>query len=508
MNTKKLPRVSKKRTKKGGGNNLDDIIYRLNVLLGAFKKQHHPDQTIMEGSTIIKALNIENIDDLMELKIADIVYDRDKINQSLEGNRDNISRCIRALRNDINEEKEVFYNILKNTFRGDGDDDNIISMINKLGLKKINDMLIVKTDDVNFLSDYNKQAFHKLQEELKKKLRIYILLTEAGFLDHEAINICKKLELIDESQPLIREHNENKLASVSKNIIDKIDVLSIKKKGVLWRWIISYILKTELDKLYDDDTTKENIIKDVEEYLNNNKNISVYKVSILFTFTKSVLRYAITVGIKDGNEGISHEKAVKDADKVIKLLNPDNVLQLINYNVDRIYRLNTDMNTIIQILELRDALETTYIDILYIIAKAKSDHIQFLILMDYIKPLFSAITTKRIIHRLQLKSVEDLISTDDDVILKIFPYDEKNMKGLPRNKNIIEAQIKRLKKLRDELKSKKTKKLSSSKKTTTKNVDDLLKYIEENMRSSSSSKKTTKNVDDLLKYIEENMRSS
>lgn len=84
---------------------MDDIIYRLNVLLGAFKKQHHPDQTIMEGSTIIKALNIVSIDALMELNIADLVYDRDKINQSLEGNRNNISRCIRALRNDINEEK-------------------------------------------------------------------------------------------------------------------------------------------------------------------------------------------------------------------------------------------------------------------------------------------------------------------------------------------------------------------------------------------------------------------
>ena len=504
MNTKKRPRVSKKKTKKGGGNNLDDIIYRLNVLLGAFKKQHHPDQTIMEGSTIIKALNIENIDDLMELNLADLV-DRYKIDQSLEGDRNKILRCIRALRNDIKKEKDV----LKNTFRGD--DNNLISIIKKLGLKKINDMLIVKTDDVKFLSDYNKQAFHKLQEELKKKLRIYILLTEAGFLDHEAINICKKLELIDESQPLMREHNEHKLASVSKNIIDKIDVLSIKKKGVLWRWIISYILKTELDKLYDDDTTKENIIKDVEEYLNNNKNISVYKVSILFTFTKSVLTYAITVGIKDGNEGISHEKAVKDADKVIKLLNPDNVLQLINYNVDRIYSLKTDMNTIIQILELQYTLETIYIDILYIIAKANSDHIQFLILVNYIKQLFSAITTKRIIHRLQLKSVEDLISTHDEVILKKFPYDEKNMKGLPRNKNIIEAQIKRLKKLRDELiESKKTRKLSSSSsssssKKTTEDIGDVLKYIEKKMRSS---KKTTENIDDVLKYIEENMRSS
>lgn len=489
-----LPKVAKKKAKKrGGSNESDEIIYRLNVLLEAFKKPQ-PDQTIMEGTTIIKALNIVSIDDLMKLNIADLFY-HDQINQSLEGNRNTISRCIRKLRDDINEEKEVVNNILKNTFR-DIDLNNLISMIEKLGLKKINDIIFVKTDDVKFLSDANKEVFHKLQENLKKRFRIYILLIEAGFFDYEAIKICEKLELINEN----RRQNVANLISVSKNIIDKIGVLSFDKKELLWRWIISYIFDTELatqTQMYDDDT-KKNIINEVIEYLNKNAKLPVSTVYNLFS--NWALNMEIMLEIQNAKaikgENISDKKVAKEvvenADKVIKLLNPDNVLQFINYNVDRIYSLKTDMNTIIQILVLRDALETKYIDILYIIAKAKSDHSEFLLLVNYIKPLFSAIFSKRIIHRLQLKSVEDLISTHDDVILKIFPYDERNMKGLPRNKNIIETQIKRLQKLRDELKeSRKTRMLSSSKRS-----------------SSSSSKKSSTDIDELLKYLEKHMMSS
>jgi hypothetical protein len=157
------------------------------------------------------------------------------------------------------------------------------------------------------------------------------------------------------------------------------------------------------------------------------------------------------------------DKLPDNAKGIIKLVQINNVLEFINLDLDN---LEVEPKVLQRIKDLKDDFETKYIDILYIITKAQSNYRQFLILEDEIKQHFISIIRKRIIYRLQLRSVEDLINTSDDLITKKFPDDEKNRQGGRRNDTIIIEQRNRLIRLRDELKELTTNNKKSTKRSS------------------------------------------
>jgi hypothetical protein len=289
---------------------------------------------------------------------------------------------------------------------------------------------------------------------------------------HEAIYVYKEFGIL----------NPNDIQHFSEKDIDNnIIKLTEEKKKLLWRWILWYFLNTELNKIYDNDTTKK-IIKGVEEYLSENTSFTVGRVYNLFSESvlKSVLKdevmnMMIELKKKEKKRTLGDDEPItisktfmdklpKNAEIIIEVIN--NVLELINLDLDNLERRPKNQETLQMIKDLKYAFETKYIDILYIITKAQSNYRQFLILEGNIKQFFIPIIRKRIIYRLQLRSVDDLINTSDDLITKKFPDDERNRHGGRRNDTIIIEQRNRLIRLRDELKELTTNNKKSTKRSS------------------------------------------
>jgi hypothetical protein len=343
--------------------------------------------------------------------------------------------------------------------------------------KNIYDLIDVEKDDIIGLRTKIPAGYIvsllRLRSDLEKKYKVLPLLMKTKLLTfyltfYEAKYVIDSLRISD----------PRNFIHFCEEDINKIDnkILSEKKKKQLWRWILWYILNTELNKIYDNDTTKK-IIKGVEEYLSDNTSFTVDRVYNLFS--ESVLedemmnimiefeekRKKSTLG---DDEPITISKTFMDklpdnAKGIIKLVQINNVLEFINLDLDN---LEVEPKVLQRIKDLKDDFETKYIDILYIITKAQSNYRQFLILEDEIKQHFISIIRKRIIYRLQLRSVEDLINTSDDLITKKFPDDERNRHGGRRNDTIIIEQRNRLIRLRDELKELTTNNKKSTKRSS------------------------------------------
>jgi hypothetical protein len=478
---KKYKRQNKKT--RGGGDEIKELRYRLGVHLqklnGISDEQH-----LRERDMIIDKLSLTDRPSLFNIT-------RDIIKEKIPEGSARIYKAIRKFKDEIIEETftEMFTEMFKNKLEELRNDEHHIVMSDKtfeditekirksLKLTNIYDLIDVKTDDIIGLSkikipDVYIVSLMILREDLEKKHKVLLLLMKTTKLltFYEAKNVVNSLGISDPISFI-------QFCEEDINIIDT-KILSEEKKKELWRWILWYILNTELNKIYDNDTTKK-IIKGVEEYSSENTRFSVDRVYNLFS--KSVLedemmnmmiefeekRKKSTLG-DDKPITISKkfmDKLPDNANCIIKSLRINNVLELINIDLDN---LEGEPKALQRIKDLKDAFETKYIDILYIITKAQSNYIQFLILEDEIKQLFISIIRKRMIYRLQLKSVDDLIKTSDDLITKKFPDDEKNRQGGRRNASIIFEQRNRLIRLRDRLKEEKhahkktTKKRSSS----------------------------------------------
>jgi hypothetical protein len=364
--------------------------------------------------------------------------------------------------------------ISDNTF-----EDNTEQISKSLKLKNIYDLIDVEMEDIIGLRTKIPAGYIvsllRLRSDLEKKYKVLPLLMRTKLFTfyltfYEAKYVIDSLRISDPRNFL----------HFCEEDINKIDnkILSEKKKKQLWRWILWYILNTELNKIYDNDTTKK-IIKGVEEYSSENTRFTIDRVYNLFSESvledemKNIIiefeekRKKSTLG-DDEPITITISKTFMDklpdnAKGIIKLVQINNVLEFINLDLDN---LEVEPKVLQRIKDLKDDFETKYIDILYIITKAQSNYRQFLILEDEIKQHFISIIRKRIIYRLQLRSVEDLINTSDDLITKKFPDDEKNRQGGRRNDTIIIEQRNRLIRLRDELKELTTNNKKSTKRSS------------------------------------------
>jgi len=482
LKVKKYKRQNKKT--RGGGDKIKELRYRLGVHLQKIDG-NSLEQHLEECDKIIGTLKLTDTESLLKITLLKILETK------IPAGSSRIYKAISKFKDEIIEETfETFTEMLKknleeiknnkphmvisdNTF-----EDNTEQISKSLKLKNIYDLIDVKMEDIIGLRTKIPAGYIvsllRLRSDLEKKYKVLPLLMRTKLFTfyltfYEAKYVIDSLGISD---PINFLH-------FCEEDINKIDnkILSEKKKKQLWRWILWYILNTELNKIYDNDTTKK-IIKGVEEYLSENTSFTVDRVYNLFS--ESVLedemmnimiefeekRKKSTLG---DDEPITISNTFMDnlqgkAEHIIKLLRINNVLEFINFDLDN---LEGEPNKVLQrIKDLKDDFETKYIDILYIITKAQSNYRQFLILEDEIKPHFISIIRKRIIYRLQLRSVEDLINTSDDLITKKFPDDERNRQGGRRNDTIIIEQRNRLIRLRDELKE--LKELTTNNKKSTK----------------------------------------
>lgn len=480
LKVKKYKRQNKKT--RGGGDKIKELRYRLGVHLKKIDG-NSLEQHLEECDKIIGTLKLTDTESLLKItfKILETKIPVGSIR---------IYKAISKFKDEIIEETfETFTEMLKknleeiknnkphmvisdNTF-----EDNIEQISKSLKLKNIYDLIDVEMDDIIGLRTKIPAGYIfsllRLRSDLEKKYKVLPLLMKTKLFTfyltfYEAKYVIDSLRISD---PINFIH-------FCEEDINKIDnkILSEKKKKQLWRWILWYILNTELNKIYDNDTTKK-IIKGVEEYLSENTSFTVDRVYNLFS--ESVLegemmnimiefeekRKKSTLG-DDEPITISNtfmDKLPDNAKRIIKLVQINNVLELINFDLDN---LEGEPKVLQRIKDLKDDFETKYIDILYIITKAQSNYRQFLILEDEIKPHFISIIRKRIIYRLQLRSVEDLINTSDDLITKKFPDDERNRQGGRRNETIMIEQRNRLIRLRDELKELTTNNKKSTKRSS------------------------------------------
>jgi hypothetical protein len=480
LKVKKYKRQNKKT--RGGGDKIKELRYRLGVHLKKIDG-NSLEQHLEESDKIIGTLKLTDTESLLKItfKILETKIPVGSIR---------IYKAISKFKDEIIEETfETFTEMLKknleeiknnkphmvisdNTF-----EDNIEQISKSLKLKNIYDLIDVEMDDIIGLRTKIPAVYIvillRLRSDLEKKYKVLPLLMKTKLFTfyltfYEAKYVIDSLRISDPRNFL----------HFCEEDINKIDnkILSEKKKKQLWRWILWYILNTELNKIYDNDTTKK-IIKGVEEYLSDNTSFTVDRVYNLFSESvledemKNIMiefeekRKKSTLG-DDEPITISNtfmDKLPDNAKRIIKLVQINNVLELINFDLDN---LEVEPKVLQRIKDLKDDFETKYIDILYIITKAQSNYRQFLILEDEIKPHFISIIRKRIIYRLQLRSVEDLINTSDDLITKKFPDDERNRQGGRRNETIMIEQRNRLIRLRDELKE--LKELTTNNKKSTK----------------------------------------
>jgi hypothetical protein len=446
-----------KKTRGGGGYEIKELRYRLGVHL---EKLHGKslEQHLEECDEIIGTLKLTDTESLLEITSLKTLETKIPVGSI------RIYNAISKFKDEIREESftEMFKNKLEElrnetprmvmsdkTF-----EENTEQIRKSLKLTNIYDLIIdVEMDDIiglkrKFPAGYI-ISLMRLRKDLEKKYKVSLLLMKTKLLTfYEAKNVVNSLEISD---PINFLH-------FSEEDINNIDtkILSEKKKKQLWRWILWYILNTELNKIYDNDTTKK-IIKGVEEYSSENTSFTVDRVYNLFS--ESVLKDEVENMMmeKKKKRTLGDDEPPNDVEFIVeevlqKALQIINVLEFINLDSDNLERIQIEPDILQLIKDLKDAFETKYIDILYIITKAQSNYRQFLILEDEIKQLFIPIIRKRMIYRLQLKSVDDLIKTSDDLITKKFPDDEKNRQGGRRNASIIFEQRNRLIRLRDRLK--------------------------------------------------------
>jgi hypothetical protein len=485
---KKYKRQNKKK-KGGGGDEIKELRYRLGVHLDKLPGITY-EQHFRERDMIIDKLSLKDRPSLFNIT-------RNIIKEKIPEGRDRIYKAIRKFKDEIIEETftETFTEMFKNKLEELRNDEPHIVMSDKtfednteeirksLKLTNIYDLIDVKTDDIIGLSKIKIPEVYIvslmiLRKDLEKKYKVLLLLMKTTKLltFYEAKNVVNSLRISDPIYFI-------DFCEEDINIIDT-KILSEEKKKELWRWILWYILNTELNKIYDNDTTKK-IIKGVEEYSSENTRFTVDRVYNLFS--KSVLKDEVKNMMIELEKKKKKKKRTLGDDEtfmdklnnvefIIEELQIINVLEFINLDSDNLERIQINQKTLQTIKDLKDAFETKYIDILYIITKAQSNYIQFLILEDEIKQLFISIIRKRIIYRLQLKSVDDLIKTSDDLITKKFPDDEKNRQGGRRNASIIFEQRNRLIRLRDRLKEEKHAHKKTTKKRSSSSSDSLKEF--------------------------------
>jgi hypothetical protein len=483
---KKYKRQNKK-TRGGGGDKIKELRYRLGVHL---KKLHGKslEQHLEECDKIIETLSLTDTESLLNITSLEILETKIPVGSI------RIYEAISKFKDEIIEEsftkmlKEIIIKLYPHSIMSDKTfEENTEKISKSLKLTNIYDLIDVKNEDITGLSkiEIPKEyiiSLLRLRRDLveKYKVLLFLMKTTKFLTFYEAKYVYKTLGILKTG---------DLMHFTKKDIDNNIIKLTEEKKKRLWRWILWYFLNTELNtelnKIYDNDTTKK-IIKRMGEYLSENTSFTVGIIYNLFSesvLKDEVMNMMIELKKKEkkrtlgDDEPITISKTImdnlpKNAGIIIEVIN--NVLELINLDLDNLERRPKNQETLQIIKDLKYAFETKYIDILYIIyiiTKAQGNYRQFLILEGKIKQFFIPIIRKRIIYRLQLRSVDDLINTSDDLITKKFPDDETNRQGGRRNETIIIDQRNRLIRLRDELKELKTNKKSTKRSSSNGSID-------------------------------------
>jgi hypothetical protein len=276
-----LPKVAKKKVKKGGGSNeLDDLIYRLSLKLLSLKLPTN------ESEIIVRELGVTDMASFLHktavfgfrttTNAEKIKLIKDNIRTEADANK--ILSVVLGIREEIEEEKQILNGYLENAFRGDGinhlHNTSYIAMIMRtLKLGTIYDLIDVKPQVINEINDvpqiYKKKLL-ALRKSLKEEYKVLKLLMETKILTlYEAKNVINTLGVSYNSPETFINFSQEDIREI---------LLSDEKKILLWEWIKSYnisLLKTKLNENFSDDIS-ERIIIEIEEYLKKNTGEDVY----------------------------------------------------------------------------------------------------------------------------------------------------------------------------------------------------------------------------------------
>ena len=278
-----LPKVAKKKVKKGGGSNeLDDLKYRLSLKLLSLKLPTN------ESEIIVRELGVTDMASFLHktavfgfrttTNAEKIKLIKDNIRTEADANK--ILSVVIGIREEIEKEKQILNGYLENAFRGDGinhlhNTSYIATIMRTLKLGTIYDLIDVKPQVINDIDDVALPQIYKkkllaLRKSLKEEYKVLKLLMETKFLTlYEAKNVINTLG--------VSYNSPETFINFSQEDIDEI-LLSDEKKILLWEWIKSYnisLLKTKLKENFSDDIT-ERIIIEIEEYLKKNIGKDVY----------------------------------------------------------------------------------------------------------------------------------------------------------------------------------------------------------------------------------------